>query len=75
MGKERTAGSCSDKSQYIKKKKRILVFFDTQGEICTNHVPVGATVNRVDIRSELCRFVKVLKKKKPDMAAIDLIDN
>jgi hypothetical protein len=72
MGKERTAGSCLNKSQCIKDKKQIIVFFDSKGIICTNQVPKGAMVIGVDIKTELCRLVKALKKKKLDMAAGDL---
>jgi hypothetical protein len=72
MGQARAAGSYLDKSECIKGKIQILVFFYSQGVIYTNHVPTGATVIGVDIRTELCRFVKFLKLKKPDMAAGDL---
>jgi histone-lysine N-methyltransferase SETMAR len=52
-------------------KQMVLVFFDSKGVIYTNYVPRGSTVNTAYIKTALQRFVKVLKKKRPDMAAGD----
>jgi hypothetical protein len=50
-------------------KKMVFNFFHLQGLIYTNHIPKRATVNAVGIGTGLQKFLKVLKKKKPDMAA------
>jgi hypothetical protein len=44
-------------------KKQIVAFFDSHGVICTNNAPEEATGNGVDIRTELCRFLKVSSKR------------
>jgi hypothetical protein len=49
-----------------------LVFINLQGVIYTYHIPRGATNNAVIIRTALCIFVNVLKKKRLDMAAGDV---
>jgi hypothetical protein len=49
----------------------VFVFFHLQGAIFTNHIPKGTTVNTVDTRTWLQRFLKVAKENKPDMAASD----
>jgi hypothetical protein len=46
----------------LRKKTIVMVFFDSQGEIYTNHVTKGALVNLMFIRTALHRYLKVLKK-------------
>ena len=48
-------------------KQMVLVFFDTKGVIYTNYVPKGQTVNGEYIREALGKFVKIFKKKRPEM--------
>jgi hypothetical protein len=59
------------KSMCLKQNKNVFVFFNLQDAIYINHVPKRARVNSVYTRTALSRNMKVLKKKKPDMAAGD----
>jgi hypothetical protein len=52
-------------------KKRLWSFSDKQGGICTNYSPKRAVVIDTVIATALRRFVKILMKKRPDMAAGD----
>jgi hypothetical protein len=47
----------------------VLAFFDAKGLIYTNYVPKGTTVNAKYIVEALGTFLKVLRKKRPIMAA------
>ncbi len=49
----------------------VLAFFDNKGLIYTNYVPRGTTVNANYIVEALGNFMKILKKKRPIMAAGD----
>jgi histone-lysine N-methyltransferase SETMAR len=48
-----------------------LAFFDSKGPIYTNYVPRGTTVNGNYIVEALGTFMKILRKKRPQMVAGD----
>ncbi len=50
-------------------KQMVLAFFDAKVLIYTNYVPKGTTVNAKYIVEALGTFLKVLRKKRPVMAA------
>jgi hypothetical protein len=50
-------------------KQMVLAFFDSKGLIYTNYAPRGTTVNAKYIVDALCKFLKVLKQKRPEMTA------
>jgi histone-lysine N-methyltransferase SETMAR len=52
-------------------KQMVLVFFDSKGLIYTNYVPRGTTVNANYIVEALGTFMKILRKKRPQMVAGD----
>jgi hypothetical protein len=47
----------------LRKKTIVMVIFDSQGEIYTNHVTRGALVNLMIIRTALHRFLKVIEEE------------
>jgi hypothetical protein len=65
-------GPSSSKVKASRTTRMRLVFINLQGVIYTYHIPRGATNNAVIIRTALCIFVNVLKKKRLDMAAGDV---
>jgi diketogulonate reductase-like aldo/keto reductase len=52
-------------------KQMVLAFFDSKGLIYTNYVPRGTMVNANYIMEVLGAFMKILRKKRPQMAAGD----
>jgi alkyl sulfatase BDS1-like metallo-beta-lactamase superfamily hydrolase len=52
-------------------KQMVLAFFDSKGQIYTNYVPRGTTVNANYIVEALGTFVKILRKKRPQIVARD----
>jgi hypothetical protein len=48
-----------------------LAFFDSKGLIYTSYVPRGTTVNGNYIVEALGTFMKILRKKRPQMVAGD----
>jgi histone-lysine N-methyltransferase SETMAR len=50
-------------------KQMVLTFFDAKGLIYTYYVPRGTMVNATYIVEALGSFMKILKKKRPGMAA------
>jgi histone-lysine N-methyltransferase SETMAR len=48
-----------------------LAFFDSKGLIYTNYVPRGSTVNANYIVEALGTFMKIMRKKRPQMVAGD----
>jgi hypothetical protein len=52
-------------------KQMVLAFFDSKGQIYTNYVPRGTTVNANYIVEALGTFMKILRKKRPQIVARD----
>jgi histone-lysine N-methyltransferase SETMAR len=52
-------------------KQMVLAFFNSKGLIYTNYVPRGTTVNANYIVEALGTFMKILRKKRPQMVAGD----
>ena len=50
-------------------KQMVIAFFDTQGMVNTNCVPMGETVNAAFFLESLQRFMKTFKAKRPEIAA------
>jgi histone-lysine N-methyltransferase SETMAR len=59
--KAKVVGTCS--------KQMVLAFFDDQGMVYTNYVPRDVSVNAAYIVNALRRFLKALRKKRPDLVA------
>jgi hypothetical protein len=57
---EAQLGHFKSKVHSSRSKMMILVIFDLQCAIYTNHVPKRTIVNATYFRTALCRFVKVL---------------
>jgi histone-lysine N-methyltransferase SETMAR len=62
-------GPIKAKVHATRAKQMVLAFFDAKGLIYTNYVPKGTTVNANYIVEALGTFLKVLRKKRPVMAA------
>jgi histone-lysine N-methyltransferase SETMAR len=62
-------GPIKAKVHATRTKQMVLAFFNAKGLIYTNYVPKGATVNANYIVKALGIFLKVLRKKRPVMAA------
>ncbi len=62
-------GPIKAKVHVTRAKQMVLAFFDAKGLIYTNYVPRGTTVNATYIVKALGSFMKILKKKRPGMAA------
>jgi hypothetical protein len=69
--KKGQSGPVKAKALVSRTKKWILVFADSLFVIYINHIPQGAMVNPAYTRTALHRFMKLLKKKRLDMAAGD----
>jgi histone-lysine N-methyltransferase SETMAR len=52
-------------------KQMVLAFFNSKGLIYTNYVPRGTMVNASYIVEALGTFMKILRKKRPEMVAGD----
>jgi hypothetical protein len=64
-------GPASSKVKASRTTMMTPVFLNSKGVIYTYHIPRGATNNAVYIRTALCIFVNVVKKRRMDMAAGD----
>jgi hypothetical protein len=64
-------GPASSKVQASRTARMSLIFLNSQGVIYTYHISRGATNKAIIIRTALCIFVNVLKKRRLDMAADD----
>jgi histone-lysine N-methyltransferase SETMAR len=64
-------GPVKAKVHVTRTKQVVLVFFDSKGLIYTNYVPRGNTVNANYIVEALGTFMKILRKKRPQMVAGD----
>jgi hypothetical protein len=62
-------GPIKAKVHATKAKQMVLAFFQAKGLIFTNYVPKGTTVNARYIVEALGSFLKILRKKRPVMAA------
>jgi histone-lysine N-methyltransferase SETMAR len=62
-------GPIKAKVHATRTKQMVLAFFDAKGLIYTNYVPKGTTVNAKYIMEALGTFLKVLRKKRPVIAA------
>jgi histone-lysine N-methyltransferase SETMAR len=62
-------GPIKAKVHATRAKQMVLAFFDAKGLIYTNYMPKGTTVNANYIVEALGTFLKVLRKKRPVMAA------
>jgi hypothetical protein len=71
MCQERTNGSCEGKYPFVYKttNRLALVFFDSQGVICTNLVTKETVVNVTYFRTALDRLVNLFENKMPNVAA------
>jgi [histone H3]-lysine36 N-dimethyltransferase SETMAR len=67
--KKGSPGPIKAKVQASRTKQMVLAFFDQQGMIFTNYVPLGTTVNAAHIVKILPIFVKQLKRKRATTAA------
>jgi hypothetical protein len=64
-------GPVKAKVNATRTKKMVLAFFDSKGLIYTNYLPRGTTVNANYSVEALDTFMKILRKKRPQMVARD----
>jgi histone-lysine N-methyltransferase SETMAR len=64
-------GPVKAKVHVTRTKQMVLAFFDSKGLIYTNYMPRGTTVNANYIVEALGTFMKILRKKRPQMVAGD----
>ncbi len=64
-------GPVNAKVHATRTKQMVLAFFDSKGLIYTNYVPRGTTMNANYIKEDLGTFMKILRKKRPQMVAGD----
>jgi histone-lysine N-methyltransferase SETMAR len=64
-------GPVKAKVHATRTKQMVLAFFDSKGLISTNYVPRGSTVNANYIVEALGSFLKILRKKRPQMVTGD----
>jgi hypothetical protein len=64
-------GPVKAKVHATRTKQMFLAFFDSKGLIYTNYMPRGTTVNANYIVEALGTFLKILRKKRPQMVTGD----
>jgi histone-lysine N-methyltransferase SETMAR len=67
--KKGAPGPVKAKVSATRAKQMVLAFFDDQGMVYTNYVPRGVSVNAAYIVDALRRFLKALRKKRPELVA------
>ncbi len=64
-------GPVKAKVHATRTKQMVLAFFDSKGLLYTNYMPGGTTINANYIVEALGMFMKILRKKRPQMVAGD----
>ncbi len=65
--KKKTPGPLKVKVHDTRTKMMVLTFFDSKGMVYNNYVPKGQTVNKEYVIKALQKFLRKLRKQRPEM--------